>query len=240
VIRDTFDAYVQARLQDAAARGARNALNFEHLLAPELARLGTHTFRPFSTEVRRDGIERDFIATVAAIADRAGLPPPPPFGDMERPARVNETDGPALIEAGRTIAVRLEGAFGDSGRFPRLNGTIHALLLEAAARLGIAKGRYAGLTPERYARIRDQFRPGNDRFARATWGRPWDEVFPTADPGSLVSNDVNDTGDPGVAQEAATLVAEVTPRVDAEIAQFARRHRQADGSKGRTRSRETD
>jgi hypothetical protein len=51
---------------------------------------------------------------------------------------------------------------------------------------------------------------------------------------------VNDTGDPAVAQEAATLVAEVTPRVDAEIAQFARRHRPADGSKGRTRSRETD
>lgn len=164
-----------AQLFDAGRRGGREAV-----------------FRPFDAALRRIGVEHDFMALVLDRLDGAvGVDPLAGFAVDER---VNVTrEGPIFVETIRR-AVSMLGA-----DHVRLTRTSRARLARRAAamvtrRIG-AEAPYCGLDDVAARAVEERFRDGNDRFARAQWGRTWAEAFGD-DVGARYScNDLAATGD---------------------------------------------
>jgi hypothetical protein len=133
--------------------------------------------------------------------------------------RVNENCGPVQVEIGRRLArhfmrgtdrrthYRTTVAFGD-----RVATTVARMLPEEPA--------YSGLTPDRYAMIRERMLARNDAFSRRIWGRDWAEVFPARDPATIASNDLDDTADRAGLDHAARITAALMPECERD---FARR-----------------
>ena len=220
---ETFQDYVMRRLgNDPFDAVTSKQMSYGLLTNPDLALWGTHTFRPFADEVKRSGIEADFIMTMRAILDRRGM------GDILTeaqsrslvvPPRQNEGDGPVLVEAGRRIAASLLGLFADQEipQFLRTKGFQD--LVRAVDDLEIKSPKYSGLTPRLYKMIRRRFQKTNESFSRQIWGRPWDDVFPTRLRRNIVSNDVNDTGDPALLAQVDAVSGRVTSELLQDLEQ---------------------
>ena len=110
---------------------------------------------------------------------------------LDRPITANwRTIAPKNSQYGRlavATSIRVQESLQAQGirlsSKPARRAASHALL-RRSRRYRWARDRFNGLTPELYQRIRDHYRPMNDRFAQASWGvASWAELFP-ADPPS--------------------------------------------------------
>lgn len=222
----SFDAYLADRLA-AGERGPKHNTELRAYLAKRTRKWGSHTFLPYSGEVRARGVEAHFMAALRQVLDRHGAAPgldESVWSGFAVPARVNESDGPLHVAAGREIARMLETRWHGRKLFFVTRG-VHDAIQAALAELGIREGRYSALTPARYARIREAHRKMNNRFARTVWGKDWAEVFPPRDPAELRSNDVAECGDETARRQLAELLARVRPAVEAEVEALAARLR---------------
>jgi hypothetical protein len=212
---ETFASFAARRSREVNRKGHPSATRFGVLATLGERLPGTHGFRPYAADVRERGIEGDFVLALHAILDRHSFAPGLTAGEMAGwpvPPRANETEGPVLVAAARRVAGELAGGYRKRMLKYVTRGAFD-IVRQGVAALGIADGRYSGLTPARYAAIRAGFAATNETFARSVWGREWDEVFPPRDPATLASNDLDDTQDPEGLRQVEAVVAEVLPRI---------------------------
>ncbi|HEU0220773.1 MAG TPA: hypothetical protein VFR34_00990 [Paracoccaceae bacterium] len=216
-----FDAFLAARLAETD-KGPKHNTDLIAYLAPRARRWGRHSFLPYSGEVRARGVEADFMAALRRVLDQHGLAPgltEAVWSGFTIPARVNESDGPVHVAAGRAIARGLEERFRGRRLFFVTRG-VHDAIAEAIAALGLRESRYSALTPERYRLLRVAHRKVNNRFARDVWGRPWAELFPSRPRTELQSNDIDDTRDPEQLELLAAVLARAQPVIEAQVAGY--------------------
>jgi hypothetical protein len=214
-----FDAFCRRRIggEDPDDEG-RVAIDYRGLTRKLHRAWGTHGFRPFAAGVKATGIEADFHAGLAAILARHGRADLLPGAEtLPVPPRMNESGGPLTVAIGRRIAALVMREHrGRPLRFVTRN--ILPLVEAELARRGIAEPRYVALTPARWQALRARFAEGNAIFARRAWGRVWAAEFPEPAPETLVSNDLDETGDRAGTALADEIVAALRPAIEASVA----------------------
>lgn len=189
----TFSDYVLQRTESGKGEfGDTKTMQFGRLVDPAHRIWGEHTFRPFADEVKRIGIEADFLNTMRGILVRHGMSSllnDARTASLSIPARLNEGDGPVMVEASRRVSEHLADLFGGDPVPQALRTESFRCLSRAIDDLGIRSEKYTGLTPRLYSRIRRGFAATNEKFARAIWGCGWEDVFPTRPRRSVIPND---------------------------------------------------
>lgn len=214
-----FRAYLAERLRPSASGGGR-PLRLGRITVSGLGPWARHEFRPYDAALRRRGIEPDFLDALAAAMAEAGSGPrlDAAFRDRLRPVlRNNESCGPLQVDVSRRLAALLRRDLERREWLPAITGS-EQIIGQHLAERPEAGTVYTALTPRRYRRIREVFAAENAVFARAVWGRDWEEVFPARDPAALVSNDPDDTGDPALRAASDAALEALRPEVEAHIA----------------------
>lgn len=124
--------------------------------------------RALTRETTARGVTAEFLRCIGITSSQ--------FGNAE--ARRNETVGPFTVNVARE-ALRSIAKTGEPLKWlqaTRCKKKLAAYLEEK----GWADGGYCGLSTALARQIEAEFRPHNDAFAEAVWGRPWAEIF-TAD-----------------------------------------------------------
>ena len=150
--------------------------------------------RPFSEEVRKEGVIHDYLRTVGCpSSDQLSLPP-----------RANESVGPFTVEAARRLQTwaveRWDG-------LTLLQANRCKVTLDQTIRAtDIREPRYCGLDDELARKIDAAFAASNVGFARRTWGCDWQSVFHSDIAQSFETNDYLDTGVPPPVREPLQAV----------------------------------
>lgn len=145
--------------------------------------------RPFSEQVRRDGVVHDYLETVGCQCPDSLVVPP----------RVNESAGPFTVEA----ALRLQDWAVERFSEWTLNQadmSKHSLA-EAVRTLGMEEPAYCGLDDNLARQVEAAFKDSNDRFAQCMWGRDWHSVFGADVGGSFEPNDYRYAGVPAAMRQ---------------------------------------
>jgi hypothetical protein len=157
-------------------------------LLPQIDRFGDDiVFRPFNEQLRRNGVERDFLAELDRRLDRQGRLAA--FADRSQGMRENvSTEGPILVEVLRGLRRRIEGALSRRER---------KLLARKAVAMCIRRvgpePTFCGLDTALARAIEQRHQPVNDAIARAAWNMSWEDAF-GADVGrTFQSNDLHVT-----------------------------------------------
>ena len=197
----SFDSFVSEKISEDndIFGGTSAAIDYTGLLSEKLNLWGEHVWRPFSTDVKKAGIENDFLSTIEPFCFAAGTELPKQFVDFPR---VNDADG--------TILVAITRALGEivARRFPalkpihpdrkRVADQAYRVANQVVSELALSDPKYQGLTADRRRLIANRFNSGNDLVAEKFWGRPWVKLFPPPTDGSIACNDVCETEDPEI------------------------------------------
>jgi hypothetical protein len=157
--------------------------------------------RPFCESVRKDGVTRDFLATIGVSA----------IEGFDTAIERNVSPGPFSVEVARSLLRRIGG--------PKNLTRAQAEQCRAAFRsqlkkLPVEDRGYCGLTTSFAAEVEAQFAEDNARFSRFAWGRPWHEVLASDVGQSFEPNDYSVTGVPA---DRRQLLGEVLDRLEPEI-----------------------
>lgn len=156
---------------------------------PQIESLGDDiVFRPFNEQMRRGGVERDFLTALDRRLDRQGRLAA--FADRSQGKRENvSTEGPILVEVLRGMRRRIEGVLS------RRERTLLARKAVAMCTRRVGpEPTYCGLDTALAQAIEERHRAANDVIARAAWNMSWEDAF-GADVGRTYQcNDLHVTG----------------------------------------------
>jgi hypothetical protein len=124
-------------------------------------------FRPFSTDVRKHGVVKDFLAAIG-LTD-------PPMDRFKKERQMNESVGPIALEVARQVQARLADAKTELSRAQR-SAMMRKLL--ALTEKEEPEPRFVGLSAAEADAIDARLADDRDAFAQAAWGKSWAAVFP--------------------------------------------------------------
>ena len=198
--RGDFGAHVARALATGAAYGYAKWLEIAERHGLELRA------RPFSEQVRKEGVIADYLKTVGC-----------PCGEsLVMPARLNESAGPFTVEA----ALRLQHWAAERfGPFTMQQADLSKRMLrEAVEAAAIEEPRYCGLDDPQARDIELAFKENNDRFAQAMWRSDWQSVFGGDIGQHFEPNDYRRTGvPPAMRQRLRDLMAALRPEIKAML-----------------------
>ncbi|MBT9290199.1 hypothetical protein [Prosthecodimorpha staleyi] len=157
---------------------------------PQIDRFGDDiVFRPFNEELRRNGVERDFLAELDRRLNRKGRLTA--FANRSQGRRENvSTEGPILVEVLRGLRRRVEDALSRRERML----LARKIVAMCTRRVG-PEATYCGLDTALARAIEKRHRAGNDAIARAAWNMSWEDAFGADIGQSYQCNDLHVTRD---------------------------------------------
>lgn len=192
----SFEAFLNSALKRDSTSGYGRWLDIAGNLGVGLVA------RPFTASALKDGLVRDFLATVG------GRPAASEEPDLVR----NRSIGPFWVDVARRATRHAGGA--DLGREAHLEG--RRMLRRQLLKISIVEPPFCGLTTESARRIEAHFRDDNDRFANAIWGQRWEDLFASDVGREFECNDYDVTGVPDeVAATHSQVLARITQELDA-------------------------
>jgi hypothetical protein len=127
-------------------------------------------FVPYDDTVRRTGVVRHFLTAVGLSEGE--------ISTLKPEQRINESLGPIAVAAARDTLARMRSAVGEPTDLQRraLRFALFDLIEKEKP-----EAPFQGIDDPLHEEIEARCGDGRETFARAAWGRNWDEVFPPAD-----------------------------------------------------------